>query len=99
MKTLDDLIAERSQESKARIRAMSEKLVLEWGLQQLREELAVSQTDLAAMLDISQPAVAQIERRGNDIKLTTLKRYIEALGGQISLKIEMPDGIEKIIRL
>lgn len=92
MKTIEQLIAERSPESQARIRAMTEELLLETGLAMLREELNLSQQNLANALGISQPAVTQIEQRGNDIKLATLKRYVEAMGGKLSLFVEMPTG-------
>lgn len=99
MKTLEQLIAERSPESQARIQAMTEELILETGLSMLREELDLSQQTLANALGISQPAVAQIEQRGNDIRLATLKRYIEAMGGKLSLFVEMPTGDRKVFNI
>lgn len=87
MKTLQDVIADQSPESWARIKKLTDELVLETGLQLIREELNVSQKMLAANPEISQPAVTQIEQRGNDIKLATLKRYIEAMGGKLRLTI------------
>lgn len=96
MKTLEQLIAERSPESQARIKAMSEELILETGLAMLREELNLSQQNLATALGISQPAIAQIEQRGNDIRLATLKRYVEAMGGKLSLFVEMPTGDRRV---
>lgn len=44
----------------------------------------------------SQPAVTAIEKRGNEVKLGTLKCYIEALGGKLSLQIEFPDGVKQL---
>lgn len=84
MKTLRDAIAERSPQSQSRIKALTEEMVLETGLQLLREELNISQKMLAENLGISQPAITQIERRGNDLKLATLKRYVEAMGGNLA---------------
>lgn len=92
MKTLRDAIAARSPESQGRIKEMADEMILETGLQMLREELQLSQTSLAEMMGVSQPAITQIEQRGNDIKLATLKRYIEAMGGKLSLTIELPGG-------
>ncbi len=54
---------------------------------------------LAANPGISQPAVTQIEQRGNDIKLATLKRYIEAMGGKLRLTIELPAGHDRVFRI
>ncbi|MDU4094657.1 MAG: helix-turn-helix transcriptional regulator, partial [Pantoea sp.] len=72
MRTLDDVIADRSPESQARIKEMTDEMVLEVGLQMIREELQLSQKALADVMGIRQPAVAQIEQRGNDIKIATL---------------------------
>lgn len=92
MRTLDDVIADRSPESQARIKEMTDEMVLEVGLQMIREELQLSQKALADVMGIRQPAVAQIEQRGNDIKIATLKRYVEAMGGKLSLDVELPTG-------
>ena len=47
---------------------------------------------------MTQPAVAAMERRGEDIKVSTLKRYAEALGGELKITIELPEG-RKVISL
>ncbi|WP_442799113.1 helix-turn-helix domain-containing protein [Pantoea vagans] len=92
MRTLDEVIAGFSPESQARIQKMSDEMVLEIGLQMIREELQLSQKNLAEAMGVRQPAVAQIEQRGNEIKVATLKRYIEAMGGKLSLNVELPTG-------
>ncbi|AXS20197.1 TPA: helix-turn-helix domain-containing protein [Klebsiella pneumoniae] len=92
MRTLDDAIAARSPESQARIKEMSDEMILEVGLQMMREELQLSQKYVAEMMGVSQPAITQLEQRGNDLKLATLKRYIEAMGGKLSLDVELPTG-------
>lgn len=92
MRTLDNVIAARSPESQARIKEMSDEMILEVGLQMMREELQLSQKYVAEMMGVSQPAITQLEQRGNDLKLATLKRYIEAMGGKLSLDVELPTG-------
>ena len=67
-------------------------MFLETGLQLLREELQLSQKHVAALMGVSQPAVTQLEQRGNDLKIATLKRYIEAMGGKLSINVELPTG-------
>lgn len=99
MKTLRDAIAARSPESQARIKEMADEMVLETGLQLMREALQLSQKSLAESMGISQPAITQIEQRGNDIKLGTLKRYIEAMGGKLSLTVELPEGGGRVFHL
>ena len=92
MKTLNDVIASRSPESQQRIKEMAEKMILETGLQLLREELKLSQKNVAELMGVSQPAVTQIEQRGNELKIATLKRYIEAMGGKLCIDVELPTG-------
>ena len=82
MRTLDEVIASRSPESQARIKEMADEMILEVGLQMMREELQLSQKQVAEAMGISQPAVTKLEQRGNDLKLATLKRYVEAMGGK-----------------
>uniref|UniRef100_UPI0039805FB6 helix-turn-helix domain-containing protein n=1 Tax=Lonepinella koalarum TaxID=53417 RepID=UPI0039805FB6 len=99
MKILDDLLATFTPEEQQEIQQEAEKLVLESGLYNLREEAMLSQKELANSLGISQPAIAQIEQRGNELKLSTLKRYVETLGGKLSLTVEMPTGNTHIFRI
>ncbi|EMV62880.1 XRE family transcriptional regulator [Escherichia coli] len=86
------MIASRSPESQARIKEMADEMILEVGLQMMREELQLSQKQVAEAMGISQPAVTKLEQRGNDLKLATLKRYVEAMGGKLSLDVELPTG-------
>ena len=92
MRTLDEVIASRSPESQARIKEMADEMILEVGLQMMREALQLSQKQVAEAMGISQPAVTKLEQRGNDLKLATLKRYVEAMGGKLSLDVELPTG-------
>ncbi|WP_430929615.1 helix-turn-helix domain-containing protein [Mannheimia indoligenes] len=97
--TLDEFIAELPQDQQDEIHKMAEELILEAGLSMLREDLEISQKELAEALGVSQPAVVQMEQRGNDIKLSTLKRYVEAMGGKLSLAVQMPTGNSHIFRI
>ena len=92
MKSLNDVIASRSPESQQRIKELADEMILETGLQIMREELTLSQKQVAEVMGISQPAVTQLEQRGNELKIATLKRYIEAMGGKLSLDVELPTG-------
>jgi len=89
---LNDMMAARTQESQERITEMANEILLEVKLQSLREELEFTQSELAKTMGISQPSVVAIEQRGNDVKLSTIKRYVEAMGGRMSLDIELPTG-------
>ncbi|MGN5005496.1 helix-turn-helix domain-containing protein [Aeromonas sp. 82P] len=64
-RTLNEMLSSRSVDSQQRIQEMANELLLEVRLQALREELEVSQVELASVLGISQPAVVAMEQRGN----------------------------------
>lgn len=97
--SLDEVMGSLPQERQDEINEMTDELMLEAGLSSLRQNLELSQRDLAKALGISQPAVAKIEQRGNEIKLSTLKRYVETMGGKLSLAVQMPDGDSRIFRI
>jgi hypothetical protein len=43
-------------------------------------------------MGVKQPTIAGMEKNGQDIKLSSLKKYIEATGGKLNIDIEMADG-------
>ena len=92
MATLKELIAQQSAESQERIAAKVEVMRGIVALNQLREELNISQTELAAAMGVKQPTLAKIEQPGNDPRLSTLKRYVSALGGEMSIDVTLPNG-------
>lgn len=67
-----------------RLAALREETLAEIGLYELRRSRNQSQTDLASTLQISQSAISQIER-GDDLKVSTLRTYVEGLGADLQL--------------
>ena len=67
-------------------------------LAELRKALKVSQQELATLLGKSQGAVAQLEQR-TDMKISTLRQTIEALGGHLQLIAEFPTGDVRLSKL
>lgn len=98
-KTLKQLLSERSLESQQRIEKLTQETQLELKLSQIREALEISQQELANLLEISQPSVVALEKRGKDIKLSSMKRYIEAMGGKLNLAISLPTGKQLVYQL
>ena len=92
MATLKELMAKQSPESQVRIAAKVEEMRQTIALHQLREELNISQTEMAAAMDIKQPTLAKMEQADNDPRLSTLKRYVAALGGELSIDVKLPNG-------
>lgn len=92
MTNLDEILNRLDTNDRLEVEQEAEKLILDYKLQLIREEMELSQQQLADAMGIKQPTLSAIENRGADIKLTTLKRYIETMGGKLRLDIELPTG-------
>lgn len=92
MSTLKELMAQQGPESQKRIAEKVEEMRRDVVLSQLREELNLSQTQMAVAMGIRQPTLAKIEQPDNDPRLSTLKRYVAALGGELSIDVTLPTG-------
>lgn len=89
--TLKEKMARLSPERRAAIEAEAERLQTEYlTLQDLRKARSLTQNQLAELLGKSQVTVAQMEKR-SDLLLSTLRSYIEAMGGRLNLTVEFPD--------
>ena len=55
-------------------RAQADQEIFELRLAQLRQTAEMSQHDIAVALGISQPSVANLEKRGREVKISSLKR-------------------------
>lgn len=89
---LDDLIADQKPQIVANARKKANDMLLEIHLAALREQVQKTQVEMALALGVKQPTVAGLEKKGKDIKLSSLKRYVEAAGCKLNLDIELPDG-------
>lgn len=64
-------------------------------LSELRHARELSQATLADLLEATQPEVSKIEHR-TDLYVSTLRRYIEAMGGELDIIARFPDGSVRI---
>ncbi|MGL4860615.1 MAG: helix-turn-helix domain-containing protein [Enterobacteriaceae bacterium] len=92
MSTYRKLLAKETPEMQARVEERVEQASIRLALSQLRDELDMSQTELAAAMGVQQPAIARIESTDHDPRLSTLKRYVAALGGELSIDVTLPTG-------
>ncbi|ESS59248.1 helix-turn-helix family protein [Enterobacter cloacae S611] len=91
-KTFEQLIAEQPPEVVAKAQTLAQEMLLNIHLAELRERVQKTQNEMAQELGLKQPTVAVMEKQGRDIKLSTLKRYVEATGSKLRIDIELPDG-------
>lgn len=96
---LKELKAKRSKESQERINQLRDEILLDNALTQLRNEVELSQQELADRMGISQPSLSAMERINLNMKLVTLKKYIEAIGGKVSLTVELPTDKKVSIKI
>jgi len=91
-RTLEQILASEKPDVVTAAREKAEVILLNIHLAELRERVQKTQVDVAQLLDIKQPTVAGMEKPGRDLKISSLKRYVEAIGGKLRLDIELPDG-------
>jgi DNA-binding XRE family transcriptional regulator len=60
-------------------------------LAELRGDQELTQSDLAKVLGVSQARISQIER-DDDLYVSTLRGYVEALGGRLELRAVFEDA-------
>lgn len=90
-----ELRARMSPESKAASAFEQSRLDEEMDLVELRKAMKLSQDELAQTLQIGQGSVAKIEKRA-DMYVGTLRRFIEAMGGELDIIARFPDHSVKI---
>jgi hypothetical protein len=96
--TLDDYLKQLPKDQRKRVEARAKEIEAEeLTLSQLRKAMRHSQTTLAKLLGVKQAEVCRLERR-TDMYLSTLRRYVEAMGGQLELRASFPTGSAVLIK-
>ncbi|KLU15501.1 MULTISPECIES: XRE family transcriptional regulator [Xenorhabdus] len=91
-RTLDQILVSEKPEVVANAQKAATEMLLNIHLAELRERMNLTQGDIAVALGIKQPTVSDMEKPGRDLKLSSLKRYVEASGGKLRIDVELPDG-------
>jgi DNA-binding XRE family transcriptional regulator len=90
-----ELEAKMGPERVAASRARAKKIIEEMPLNQLRNAREMTQTRLAELLEMDQGNVSRLEQR-TDMYLSTLRSYIEAMGGVLEIRALFPEGDVRI---
>ncbi len=89
-RTLEELLDALPPEDRIAVEARSAELHAEVeGLKALRKLAERTQEQIAQSLGVKQPAIVKIERQA-DLYLSTLRRFVEAAGGTLELRVELP---------
>ena len=94
-RNFDELRAKMSPERQARVAARVKAELALMPLHQLRTAREMTQTRLAEVLEKDQGNISKLEKR-TDMYLSTLRSYIEAMGGALEIRAVFPDGVVKI---
>ena len=91
MKTLTAKIAGLSERRRKKVEARAAELVAEeMSLQALRRAQRLTQARIGKALNIGQDGVSRLEQR-SDLLISTLRSYVEAMGGDLQLIASFPD--------
>ena len=91
-RTLQEILENEKPEVVADAKKLATDILLNIHLAELREKMELTQKEVALAMGVKQPTIAGMEKLGQDIKLSSLKKYIEATGGKLRLDIEMSNG-------
>ncbi|MBR9907283.1 helix-turn-helix domain-containing protein [Pseudidiomarina donghaiensis] len=98
-RTLEDILANEKPSVVANAEKKAADILLDIHLAKLREKLQITQLQMAKTLGVKQPTVSDLEKPGRDMKISSLKRYVEATGSKLKLEVELPDGSHYEIQL
>jgi transcriptional regulator with XRE-family HTH domain len=90
-KSFNELRRKMPPERRRRNAAEADRMLLEMTLQELRQGItAFSQEDIADMLQVTQGYISKLERQ-DDMLLSKLYAYVEALGGEVEIRAKFPN--------
>lgn len=91
-RNVDDIISKLRPAQRRKVEARAAQLIAEeMTLRQLRRARKLTQQKIAKSLHIGQEGVSKLEKR-SDLLISTLRSYVKAMGGNLSLVAEFPNG-------
>jgi DNA-binding XRE family transcriptional regulator len=90
-----ELQAKMSPAVRAEVDAWVKETIKNMPLDELRHAREMTQVNLAKVLGVPQGSISKLERR-TDMYLSTLRSYIEAMGGRLELRAIFRDGAVNI---
>lgn len=89
---VDEVVSSLPAERKAKIAARASELVAEeYALRDIRKARHITQEQVAERLGGKQVYISRLEKR-SDVKLSTLREYVRAIGGDLQLMVTFPEG-------
>ena len=95
-KSFDELVKRTTtKKTQARAALRTQKLLAELLLSEVRQLAGKSQQQVAQALGIKQPSLSKLEKQF-DMQISTLRKIVRALGGELEVLARFPKGIVKI---
>lgn len=86
-RNLEQVLAKLPRKRREKIELRAAELAT---LKDLRQAVKRTQEELASALGVGQDTISRLEQR-SDMLISTLKRYVQAMGGQLDLVARFPD--------
>jgi transcriptional regulator with XRE-family HTH domain len=90
-----DLQRKMAPGSRARSAARATAMLKDMALDELRAAREMTQAELGHKLGLKQAAVSRMERR-TDVYVSTLAKFVEAMGGRLEIRVLFPDRTVRI---
>jgi len=94
-KSFNTLKKKLSPESLARVKTRIETALREMPLAELRQARQLTQEKIAQNLKIKQASVSKMETQ-TDMYISTMRKYVEAMGGELEIIAKFPEGNIKV---
>lgn len=88
--TLDEILNEMPADQRVRVEQRAQEMRVEINLREMRRLRKLTQARLSKKLKIGQEGVSRIEKR-SDLYLSTLRSYVEGVGGELILMVRFPE--------
>jgi transcriptional regulator with XRE-family HTH domain len=94
-KKFDELFKKMSPKAQAEVNRRVRELITQLPLYELRQARRLSQEQLAETLGVKQASISKLEHR-TDMYVSSLRSYIQAMGGELEIIARFPDGAVQI---
>jgi transcriptional regulator with XRE-family HTH domain len=90
-KSFKELKEKMSPQRREKIEDRAQAILISMALQELRQTRQLTQQDLADILNINQAALSKMENQA-DMRISTLRKLLSAMGGSLKIVAEFPEG-------
>ena len=90
-KSFKNLLEKMPTESRKRVESKKQAILSEIRLSELRQAFELTQRQLAETLKVNQAAISKMESQ-SDMYISTLRRFLNAMGGELKIVAKFPHG-------